>query len=54
MRDIDVEDMFYVVEYEYTDTKESSSSESLREDYKKYSEMFSVVERIREQLEREE
>ncbi|MBQ8065007.1 MAG: hypothetical protein IJ200_05050 [Prevotella sp.] len=54
VRDIDVEDMFYVVEYEYTDAKESSSSESLREDYEKYAEMFPVVERIREQLEREE
>ena len=30
VRDIDVEDMFYVVEYEYTDTKESSSSELLQ------------------------
>ncbi len=54
VRDIDVEDMFYVVEYEYTDTKKSSSSESLREDYEKYSVMFPVVERIREQLVREE
>ena len=27
VRDIDVEDVFYVVEYEYTDTKELSSSE---------------------------
>ena len=54
VRDIDVEDMFYVVEYEYTDSKESSSSESLQEDYKKYSGMFPVVERIREQLVREE
>ena len=54
VRDIDVEDMFYVVEYEYTDTKESSSSELLQEDYKKYSEMFPVIERIREQLVRED
>ena len=54
VRNIDVEDMFYVVEYEYTDTKESSSSESLREDYEKYSGMFPVVERIREQLVRED
>ena len=53
VRDIDVEDMFYVVEYEYTDTKELSSSVLLQEDYKKYSEMFPVVERIREQLVRE-
>ena len=51
-RDIDVEDVFYVVEYEYTDTKELSSSELLQEDYKKCSEMFPVVERIREQLAR--
>ena len=54
VRDIDVEDVFYVVEYEYTDTKESSSSELLQEDYKKYSGMFPVIERIREQLVREE
>ena len=54
IRDIDVEDMFYVVEYEYTDTKELSSSELLQEDYKKYSGMFPIPERIREQLVREE
>ena len=54
VRDIDVEDVFYVVEYEYTDTKESSSSELLQEDYKKYSGMFPVTERIRELLVREE
>ena len=54
VRDIDVEDVFYVVEYEYTDTKELSSPELLQEDYKKYSEMFPVVEKIREQLVREE
>jgi hypothetical protein len=54
VRDIDVEDMFYVVEYEYTDTKELSSSELLQEDYKKYSGMFPIPERIREQLIREE
>ena len=54
VRDIDVEDVFYVVEYEYTDTKESSSPELLQEDYKKYSGMFPIPERIREQLVREE
>ena len=54
VRDIDVEDEFYVVEYEYTDIKESSSSELLQEDYKKYSGMFPVIEKIREQLVREE
>ena len=54
IRDIDVEDEFYVVEYEYTDTKELSSSKLLQEDYKKYSEMFPTIERIREQLVREE
>ena len=54
VRDIDVEDMFYVVEYEYTDTKELSSSELLQEDYKKYSGMFPITERIREQLVRGE
>ncbi len=54
VRDIDVEDMFYVVEYEYTDTKELSSSELLQEDYKKYSGMFPIPERIREQLVRGE
>ena len=54
VRDIDVEDEFYVVEYEYTDTKELSSSKVLLEDYKKYSGMFPVIERIREQLVREE
>ena len=53
VRDIDVEDEFYVVEYEYTDTKESSSTELLQENYKKYSGMFPVIERIREQLLRE-
>lgn len=54
VRDIDVEDMFYVVEYEYTDTKVLSSSELLQEDYKKYSGMFPITERIKEQLIREE
>ena len=54
VRDIDVEDMFYVVEYEYTDTKELSSSELLQEDYKEYSGMFPITERIKEQLIREE
>ena len=54
IRDIDVEDMFYVVEYEYTNTKELSSSELLQEDYKKYSGMFLITERIKEQLIREE
>ena len=54
VRDIDVEDVFYVVEYDYTDAKESSSLELLQEDYKKYSGMFPVVERIREQLVQEE
>ena len=54
VRDIDVEDVFYVVEYEYTDTKESSSPELLQEDYKKYSGMFPITERIKEQLIREE
>ena len=54
VRDIDVEDEFYVVEYEYTNTKEFSSSKVLQEDYKKYSGMFPVIERIREQLAREE
>ena len=54
VRDIDVEDMFYVVEYEYTDTKELSSSELLQEDYKKYSGMFPITERIRELLALEE
>lgn len=54
VRDIDVEDMFYVVEYEYINTRESSSSELLQEDYRKYSTMFPLTERIREQLVREE
>ena len=54
VRDIEVEDIFYVVDYEYTDIKGSSSSELLLEDYKKYSGMFPVIERIREQLVREE
>jgi hypothetical protein len=54
VRDIDVEDMFYVVKYEYTDTKELSSLELLQEDYMNYSEMFPITERIREQLVREE
>ena len=54
VRDIDVEDEFYVVEFEYTDTKGKTSSELLKEDYKKYSEMFPTVETIREQLVREE
>ena len=54
VRDIDVEDVFYVVEYEYTDTKKSSSSELLQEDYEKYSGMFPLTERIREQLVQEE
>ena len=50
IRNIDVEDMCYVVEYEYTNTKELSSSELLQEDYKKYSGMFPITERIRELL----
>ena len=54
IRDIDVEDMFYVVEYEYTDTKELSSSELLQEDYEKYSVLFPLTEKIGEQLVREE
>ena len=54
VRDIDVEDIFYIVEYEYTDTKELSSSEMLQEDYKKYSGMFPLTERIKEQLVQEE
>ncbi len=54
VRDIDVEDVFYVVEYEYTDKKEASSSELLQKVYNKYSGMFPIVERIREQLIREE
>ena len=54
VRDIDVEDEFYVVEFEYTDTKGKTSSELLKEDYKKYSELFPTVETIREQLVREE
>ena len=54
VRDIDVEDVFYVVEYEYTDTKESSSPELLQEDYEKYSVLFPLTERIGEQLVREE
>ena len=54
VRDIDVEDMFYVVEYEYINTRESSSSELLQEDYRKYSAMFPLTERIRKQLVREE
>ena len=54
VRDIDVEDVFYVVEYEYTDTKESSSSELLQEDYEKYSVLFPLTEKIGEQLVREE
>jgi len=54
VRDIDVEDMFYVVEHEYTDTKELSSSELLQEDFKKYSRMFPITERIRELLVLEE
>ncbi|MBR0273878.1 MAG: hypothetical protein IJQ59_07305 [Bacteroidaceae bacterium] len=50
VRDIDVEDIFYIVENKYTDTKELSSSEMLQEDYKKYSGMFPLTERIKEQL----
>ena len=53
VREIDVEDEFYVVEYEYTDTKELSPSELLQEDYRKYSGMFPAIERIREQLVRQ-
>jgi len=54
VRDIDVEDIFYIVEYEYTDTKKLSSSELLQENYRKYSVSFPVVERISKQLVREE
>ncbi len=54
VRDIDVEDAFYVVEHDYTDTKAFSSSALLQEAYKKYSGMFPIAARIREQLVREE
>ena len=54
VREIDVEDVFYVVESEYTDTRELSSSKLLQEDYSKYSGMFPAIERIREQLIQEE
>ncbi|MBP5772091.1 MAG: hypothetical protein J6W75_12210 [Bacteroidaceae bacterium] len=54
VRDIDVEDAFYVVEHDYTNTKAFSSSALLQEDYKKYSGLFPIAERIREQLVREE
>ena len=50
MREIDVEDVFYVVEYEYTDSKELSPSELLQADYEKYSGMFPAIEIIREKL----
>ena len=54
VREIDVEDEFHVVEYEYTDTKELSQSELLQEDYRKYSGMFPAIEIITEQLVQEE
>ena len=54
VRDIDIEEIFYVVEYEYTDTKDLSSPELLQEDYKKYSGKFPTIERISEQLVQEE
>lgn len=50
VRDIDVEDIFYVVESEYTDTNKTSSHERLKEDYEKYSAMYLLDSRIREQL----
>jgi len=53
VREIDVEDVFYVVEYKYTDSKELSPSELLQADYKKYSGMFPAIEKIREQLVRQ-
>jgi hypothetical protein len=40
--------------YIFSKPKELSSSELLQEDYKKYSAMFPITERIREQLVREE
>jgi hypothetical protein len=52
--DIDVEDMVYVDEYEYTGTTESSSSELLQEDYETYSVLFPLTEKLGEQLVREE
>ena len=54
VREIDVEDEFHVVEYEYTDTKELSPSELLQADYRRYSGMFPAIEIITEQLVREE
>ena len=54
VRNIDVEDVFYIVEYKYTDEKEASSSELLQKDYKKYSGMFPIAKSIRRQLIREE
>ena len=54
LSNMNIQIQFYVVEYEYTDTKELSSSELLQEDYKKYSGMFPITERIKEQLIREE
>lgn len=50
IRDIDVEDVFYVVESEYTDEKKLSTSETLQEDYKKYSAKFPLNSIIQEQL----
>lgn len=50
VRDIDVEDVFFVVESKYTDTKEASSSERMMEDYKKYSVMYPLDSKIRAQL----
>lgn len=50
IRDIDVEDVFFVVESEYTDEKNLSTPETLQEDYKKYSAKYPLNSIIKEQL----
>lgn len=50
IRDIDVEDVFFVVESRFTDTKELSSSEILKEDYKKFSVKYPMDSRIKNLL----
>lgn len=46
----DCENMFYVVEREYTDTMEPTSNELMRQDYSKYYEMYPADEKTKGQL----
>ena len=48
--DIDNEDMFFVVEREFTDSIELSPYEIMKQDYDKYSKMYPADEKTKSQL----